>query len=177
MASLATSPVAKASPVLVGTITNPTGINGIVVDGTTYDVTFSTTTLNSFTQGTTLSNDAASALNSTGVVGLGGVNENVGFVLDVDSNISGIFDLAACFRTDNSSPGTCDTGSWSSGFGAGFGLGQYPGADITNLTEYYVMAADFSVEAIPTPEPFTLSVFGAGIAGAVAMRRRKRKTA
>jgi hypothetical protein len=44
-----------ATPVLVGTTTDPTGINDLVVDGTTYDVTFSTTTLNTFTAGSTLS--------------------------------------------------------------------------------------------------------------------------
>jgi hypothetical protein len=31
--------------------------------------------------------------------------------------------------------------------------------------------------AVPVPEPFTLSLFGAGLAGAIAMRRRKKKTA
>ena len=49
---------ANATPTLVGTTTDPTGINDLVVDGTTYDVTFSLTTLNSFIQGTTLSVDA-----------------------------------------------------------------------------------------------------------------------
>ena len=34
----------------------------------------------------------------------------------------------------------------------------------------------FLGEATPVPEPVTLSLFGAGLAGAVAMRRRKKKT-
>jgi hypothetical protein len=34
-----------------------------------------------------------------------------------------------------------------------------------------------NVDMIPVPEPLTLSVFGAGLAGAVAMRRRKAKKA
>jgi hypothetical protein len=34
-----------------------------------------------------------------------------------------------------------------------------------------------SVSATPVPEPVTLSLFGTGLAGAIAMRRRKKKTA
>lgn len=52
------SAAANADPALEGTTTNPTGINALLVDGTTYNVMFSTTTLNSFTLGTTLSKDA-----------------------------------------------------------------------------------------------------------------------
>src|ERR1700683_3170868 len=77
---------------LVGTTSDPTGIDGLVVDGTTYDVAFSTTTLNSFTQGSTLSTDAANALttalNNLGVTALaGGPSERNGFFLAVDNNV------------------------------------------------------------------------------------------
>lgn len=82
------SAAANADPVREGTTTNPTGINGLVVDGTIYNVTFSTTTLNSFTLGTTLSKDAgsalAAALNTLLVTELANIaDEND--LLDVDS--------------------------------------------------------------------------------------------
>jgi hypothetical protein len=75
---------AMALPTLVGTTTNPTGINGVVVDGVLYDVTFSTASYNatfSSTSPTFLSNmsgayDASvaltSALSTLGVSGLEG---------------------------------------------------------------------------------------------------------
>jgi PEP-CTERM motif len=37
--------------------------------------------------------------------------------------------------------------------------------------------ADFSDSTAPVPEPFTLSLFGAGVAGAAVLRRRKKKAA
>lgn len=42
-----------------------------------------------------------------------------------------------------------------------------------NVDDVVVRAV--SATSTPVPEPFTLSIFGAGIAGAVAMRRRKAK--
>lgn len=55
-----------------------------------------------------------------------------------------------------------------------------PGEGTGNNNDYLVWGASlFSCEAcgvnnIPTPEPITLSLFGAGLAGAVALRRRRR---
>jgi len=40
-----------------------------------------------------------------------------------------------------------------------------------------VLTAKLSSELTPTPEPLTMSLFGAGLVGAVALRRRKAKTA
>jgi len=52
-----------AAPALVGTTTDPTGIDDLVVDGVTYNVTFSTTAFDSpFARGTTASQDAANAI-------------------------------------------------------------------------------------------------------------------
>src|ERR1051326_6453871 len=81
---------ANATPTLVGTTTNPTGIDGLVVDGTIYNVTFSTTTLNTFTAGTTLSVDAATALkdalNTLGVIAFF-TGEESDDLIDVDNSL------------------------------------------------------------------------------------------
>src|SRR5215475_11776437 len=46
-ASLAVCGAALAGPALVGTTTNASGIDGVVVNGVTYDVTFSTSSFDS----------------------------------------------------------------------------------------------------------------------------------
>jgi|SRR5690242_20548012 len=167
---------ASATPTLVGTTTNPTGINGLVVDGTIYDVTFNTTTLNTFTQGTTLSIDAATALaaalNTLSVTQLnneGGLGFGV-YSLDVDNSL-GPYDMAfLCNNICGSNPQWAeDTHSTVSALG------------LTNFGQFgnsYIEAADFTeVGTVGVPEPLTLSLFGAGLAGAVAMRRRKKVAA
>ncbi|MBA2590401.1 MAG: PEP-CTERM sorting domain-containing protein [Alphaproteobacteria bacterium] len=49
-----------------------------------------------------------------------------------------------------------------------FGAQDGPGA---------LLFDDFVLRDVSVPEPFTLGIFGAGIAGAFAMRRRKHKSA
>ncbi len=76
---------AGATPSLQGTTTNPTGFDGLLVDGTLYDVTFSSGSYNStysspatFLNNQTGAQDAsvalANALNGAGVYGLDGVD-------------------------------------------------------------------------------------------------------
>ena len=162
---------ANASPALVGTTTDPTGINGLVVDNTIYDVTFSLTTLNTFTYRSALSIDAvnalANALNTLSVTELNNFSK-LGlsqYALDVDNSTSPN-DEAGCF-------GCAKAGEWlgETTGGDGSGLGLDTGG------EEFLEAADFTavgtVSAVP--EPLTLSLFGAGLAGAIAMRRRKKK--
>jgi hypothetical protein len=162
---------ANASPVLVGTTTDPTAINNLVVDGTTYNVTFSTTTLNTFTQGSTLSNDAQtaleSALNALSVTALGNASPSLYYELDVDNSLT-MWNAVDCAVT-------CAAGQWGGALnGGGFSLG------LNDAETYYVEASDFTpVQTTTTgvPEPFTLSLFGAGLIGAGAMRRRMKKAA
>jgi hypothetical protein len=53
------------------------------------------------------------------------------------------------------------------------GVGYFPTNPGTNITETAV-AGGISSLSTPVPEPFTLSLFGAGLASAAALRRRKR---
>jgi hypothetical protein len=99
MAALAVSvaTAATASQTLVGTTSSPTGINGLAVDGTTYNVTFSTTILNSFVEGSSVSIDAnqalAAALNSLSVTGLGNSSAQSAYVIDIDNSLSSFYAL------------------------------------------------------------------------------------
>jgi len=162
--SLATA--ANATPTLVGTTTDPTGINNLVVDGTTYDVTFSLFTLNTFTQASTLSTDATnaldSALNALSVTELGEAAGDTFYFLDVDNSLSsweGPRCGPACANWILASNGGTFVLGQSSSFGGS-----------------YIEAADFkAVGTSSVPEPLTLSLFGAGVAGAAAAMRRRRK--
>ena len=169
--AISLSTAANAVPVLVGTTTDPTGINDLVVDGTTYDVTFSTTTLNSFSGGSlSLDADAApvAALNALSVTELGGTIPSGISILDVDNSLSS-FEGPSCFN--NGLP--CIVGSWAASSDSGF-----PNLGSSGAGFWYVQAADFAVA--PTtgvPEPSTLALFGAGIIGLGASRRRRKAKA
>jgi hypothetical protein len=154
--AISLSTAAHASPILEGTTTDPTGIDNLVVDGTTYDVMFSLTTLNTFSQGSTLSMDAetalASALNSLSVTELGNTN-SITYLLDVDNSLA-MFDAAEYCQE------SCPT-SWTydSSGSAAFGVAG----------PHYTEAADFTA----VPEPATLAVFGAGLLGLGFIYRRR----
>lgn len=54
-----------------------------------------------------------------------------------------------------------------------FGPGSYSFVVTDDSNIEYPAHFGYRLDALPTPEPITLSLFGAGLAGAVAMRRRK----
>lgn len=60
----------------------------------------------------------------------------------------------------------------------GYGPGNYPNHDIFWIDGGATVTGTFNIAAISeVPEPFTLSVFGIGLVGAAAARRRAKKAA
>jgi len=84
-----------------------------------------------------------------------------------DYGLPGIYTTESFFAPTSAQYVEFDFGTDSiGGFGGGGGVGQ--GAGIYQL---------FVQDAHAVPEPLTLSLFGAGLAGAAALRRRKKKMA
>lgn len=165
VAVLALSGYAMSMPTLVGTTTDPIGINGLVVDGVTYDVTFTTSAPNSpFTPGSAGGIDAAvslsSALNSLGVTEL----------LGMPATVSELFvDLAKTFD-----------GNTLYGGDTALSFSQLPWeADsaffITPLPSWGCLApvCNEGVTFTSVPEPTTIALFGLGLAGIAVSRRRR----
>jgi PEP-CTERM motif len=176
---LTLSAVAVSAPTLVGTTTDPTGINGLVVDGVTYDVTFSTTTFDSpFTLGTAASEAAAKAIASVfstaGVTELGATKLlPEGFYLayvDNGFNSAGLSEGTHCEL--GLSGGLCSPSNWVFDGGADFPLGQYVISGTTTPFAYSV-AANFTQVSSSVPEPTTLALFGLGFVGIALSRRRR----
>jgi len=137
------------------------------VDGTIYDVKFSITTLNTFTDGSKLSVDAASALTSAVnmllVTELAGIAEKDSYIPNVD-NTQFIFDGAFCENT------TACSGAWKDGTGSGGSL-----ADNGSVGFAYEEAADFTaIGTVSVPEPLSLGLFGTGLAALFLLRRRSK---
>lgn len=193
---LATSSVALANPVLLGSTSDPTGINGLVVDGTTYDVTFSTQSFNDLFSGSlpTFWHDASGAYDAAvalagsladlGVTGLDGLTCGAGGgwfsvanackLIVPDTNFpAGVFVSGS--GADN------NHGTWFAGdnvsnaiFGPDTELGIVDG--FLGKTAYAY--ADFAASgSTAVPEPTTLALFGLGLAGlGFAFTRRKRSS-
>jgi hypothetical protein len=177
IALLAFCSTGMAAPTLLGTTTDPTGINGLVVDGVTYDVTFSTTKFDSpFTSGTTASQDAANAIaavfSSAGVTELGATALiPSGFYLAYVDDGFDMFGVSEGTHCQVGSGGTCFTSHWVFDGGASFPLGAFspiPGFPPLG----YAVAADFAPVSSSVPEPATLALFSFGLVGIGFFRRR-----
>jgi len=167
-----------AAPTLVGTTTDPTGIDGLVVDGVTYDVTFSITAFDSpFVRGTAASQDAATAVaavfSSAGVTELGGkALMPFGFYLTyVDSGFDqfGLSEGTHC--EVGAAGGSCSPTNWAFDGGASVPLGAFvpiPGA----APFTYAVAADFTPVSSNVPEPASIALLCAGLVG-IGLRRRR----
>jgi hypothetical protein len=173
-ALMSVSGVVGAAPVLVGTTTDPTGIDALVVDGTTYNVAFSTTTFNTFTWGTTLSTDAsqalASALTGLSVISLaGGPGESGGYILMVDSKGPGQ-DAASCLTGGT---GVCAGGAsgWAAGGVGLYPLGQFSYGGYGGIPFSYTEAADFTPAPVPIPASIWLILSGLAGLGLASWRR------
>jgi hypothetical protein len=167
---------------LVGTTTDPKGIDGVVIDGTTYNVTFITTTLNQspFEQGTQASFTAAGVmaadLSLLGVTGLAGTTppndcppdshvcqQNAALSVIVDRCCGINPDVAYCLGDAAPAPSPCSLHSWIGSEGVvPFEISLGP------TCCGFGYAANFTV----APEPGTLALLAAGLLG-IGFARRK----
>jgi hypothetical protein len=175
-ASLAVSRAALAAPTLVGTTTNASGIDGVVVGSVTYDVTFSTSSFDSTFSTFVGAQDAsfvlAGDLNALSVTGLSFRGAS-GF----DCRPG---DLTCAIWPGSSSVTASDLIATVGGGGAPWagntGIGGSLGCPQTlPVGPVCYEAAHWAAITTGAPEPATLSPLGLGIAG-IGLARRKRKS-
>lgn len=191
--------MAASAPIIIGSVSNVTGISGLVVAGGTYDVQFSTdsyattfasgtpTFLNNNADATAAAQAIASLFLAQGVTGINGANCNV-----KPAGVSDFFHCSvvvpnAVFTTFGSgafaSHRILPDGSivdWSSApansisFTLAEAFGLMIGApNFQAGSGGQMMYAVFSPQATPVPEPGTLTLIGLGFVGVAASRRRK----
>jgi hypothetical protein len=173
---LAASHVSAAT--LVGTTSDATGIDGLVVDGVTYDVTFvhaSYDTVYASTPPTFIGNqsgafDAASALatalNALGVQYLAGLSTPLEWATVPYELLTGVT-AYACFDPSNS---FCFGTPWVPEiYGEGTGGNSF--------TFYYIDYTVFTSSATPLPAALPLFATGLGGLGLLGWRRKRKAQA
>jgi hypothetical protein len=175
---LALSGAVMSAPTLVGTTTDPTAINGLVVDGVTYNVKFSTTNFDSpFTSSTSASLDAANAVaavfSTAGVTELGGTALSpFGFYVAYVDNGFDAFGVSEGTQCEvGSVGGACSMSHWVFDGGSSLPLGAF--TPIPGLPPFgYAVAANFTPVSSGLAEPATLALFSVGLVGIGFYRRR-----
>jgi hypothetical protein len=166
---------------LVGSTTDPTGVNGLVVGSTTYDVTLSTPA--AFPSGpnfaTSVAAGAAATALETFFAGSGAVTGLGGYLCG-----PGIVSPAAVFPVCQVYVPYTDTkglvyGSNVNNDGPGWSVNP-PGALAVDTDSLGLVGAGYDEWAIFTavqssvPEPMTFTLLGLGLVGVGFMRRRKK---
>jgi len=166
-ASLAVCGAALAAPTLVGTTTNASGIDGVVVDSVTYDVTFSTSSFDSTFSTILGAYDAAHALaNDLQTLSVTGLSN--GGTSGVDCTA-----VAICIIWAGSSTALEATSfdqSWGNGTTASDVSpgcpGNFTGPQTFTRTIVCLEAAHWTnVTAAGVPEPATLGLMVLGLLG------------
>jgi len=156
---------------LVGTTSDATGVDGLVVDGTTYNVTFVNSTYSTvyastpptFLGETSTAEDAAIAL-ADALNTLGATNDFADSNLFIPYQYVTPFLSSTVYNVYNSEPG--NTGGWHYASGFDYPVNSYGGTP----TDYTVFAATPVLPALP--------LFATGIcAFGLLVRRRKLRDA
>ena len=161
---------------LDGTTSAATGIGGLVVDGTTYDVTFTYNTYNSvysssptFLGNSSGASDAATALSlaltSLGVTAFPGTIREDQAVLVPDANVSGVNSGWEAYCTDSA----CTTPTWATD--------TYGGNDDSAIFDYVVFASFSPTSSTPLPAALPLFASGLGALGLFGWRRKRKNGA
>jgi hypothetical protein len=163
---------------LVGTTTDASGIDGVVVGSVTYDVTFSTSSFDSTFDTSLAAMDPSVALaadlNALSVTGLsnGGAS---GFNCVSTGSVVSLCVIWAGSIASFAAAEYMPRGPW---FGPGGWVGPLgcPQTILGGGGSGCLEAAHWTVVSPTTgvPEPATLSLFGLGIAGVGFMRRRRK---